>query len=158
MATISLDQFVHKHDGDPVDEDLQFGAQCWDLAEAYCREVLGIPAKPYALPTKDGTAYGSYLYKTELGLSKYFSRLGRKSILGIGIINSRPQRGDLVYWLPTLPGSGAAGHVDICLSNTKDNKHGFLGFDQNWSGKYAHRVTHDFAYVAGYMRPKAAFK
>src|SRR5690349_11585158 len=110
MALLTLDQFVKKHDGEPVDEDQEFGAQCWDLAEAYCREVLGIPAKPFALPTKDGTAFGSYEYKTELGLSNYFSRLGRKQI-GPIILNSRPQRGDLVYWSRDLPGSGGAGHV-----------------------------------------------
>lgn len=156
MALLSIDQFVTKYNGKAVDIDKAYGPQCWDLAEAYCREVLGIPANPWALPTQDGTAYGSYRYKPD-PISTYFSRVGRKRT-PLGILNSRPKRGDLIFWLPTLPGSGGAGHVDICISDQSQNKRSFLGFDQNWAGKYAHRVTHDYTYVQGYLRPKVTPK
>lgn len=160
MKLLTIDQFVAKYNGNSVTMDGNFPKgdpyQCWDLAEAYCEEVLGIPKKPWALPTKDGTAYGSYEFKPA-PLGQYFSRRVRKHI-GPVILNSRPPRGALVFWRRNLPGSENAGHVDICLSHKSDNKHGFLGFDQNWAGKYAHRVNHNYQYVDGYLVPKMQVK
>lgn len=159
MLSKLIDKFVAKYNNKSIDVDgfpKEQPYQCWDEAEQYCREVLKIPANPFALPTGDGTAYGSYETKPD-PISKYFDRKVRKRV-GPFIINSRPQKGDLVYWHRELPGSGNAGHVDLCISDISQNKHGFLGFDQNWSGNTCKRVNHNYTYVAGYLRPKVNVK
>jgi len=157
---VSLQEFVAKYNGKSKTVDGNYPTkqpyQCWDIAELYCREVLEIPHNPWALPTGDGTAAGSYLLMPP-DISTYFLRKKRVRV-PTGILNSRPQYGDLVFWSKELPGSGGAGHVSICLSPYEQNRYGFLGFDQNWSAPKALRTAHNYSYVLGYLRPRKAIK
>lgn len=61
------------------------------------------------------------------------------------------QPNDVVVWLPTLPGSGGAGHIAAVISA---NASTFVSVDQNWGGKTIHKVTHNYGYVAGVIRFK----
>jgi hypothetical protein len=67
--------------------------------------------------------------------------------------NQVPQPGDLIVWGPSLPNSGGAGHIAICLS-ANPGAASFVTLDQNWGGKYVHEVTHNWSYVVGWMRPR----
>mgnify|MGYP001558528093 CR=1 FL=1 len=148
---LTLGQFVAKYNGKAVDIDKTYGPQCWDLAEAYCREVLGIKDKPFALATGNGTAYGTFNIFPNPN-PKNFTKVVRNH----GLIKFRPKFGDLVVWHSRLPGSGGAGHVDICLANGASRN--FTGFDQNWRGKYSYREAHNYDWVVGYLRPKKVVK
>lgn len=41
---MTYEQFKNKYNGKYIDYDGQFGAQCWDLAQKYFTECLGLPA------------------------------------------------------------------------------------------------------------------
>lgn len=153
MALLTVGQFVASRNGKQVDMDGGFPKvnpyQCWDLGEDYARNVLGIPANPYALPTGDGTAYSSFNEFDNLPkLQAHFTKVVRSHRL----IKLTPKYGDLVFWSRLNPGSEGAGHVDICLAN--GSSHNFTGFDQNWRGPYAYREVHNYDYVVGFLRPK----
>lgn len=60
-----------------------------------------------------------------------------------------PQPNDIVIWLPSLPGSGGAGHIAAFITG---NTSTFVSADQNWGGKTVHAVTHNYNYVAGVLR------
>lgn len=151
---MTIEQFVKKYNGKSVDVDgFPKGAkfQCWDLAEAYCREVLGI--KPTALATGDGTAYGTFNIFANPN-PKNFTKVIR-SRAG-GLIKVAPRFGDLVVWTNKLPGSGNSGHIAICLAN--GGGRAFTSFDQNWIPQKSFRIAHNYDYVVGYLRPKKAVK
>lgn len=69
--------------------------------------------------------------------------------------NAVPQPGDIIIWLPSLPGSGGAGHIAVCLQPFPGTGT-FISVDQNWGGKTVHKVTHNYSYVAGWLRFKQA--
>lgn len=64
-----------------------------------------------------------------------------------------PLPGDIILWDPKLPNSGNAGHVAVCVT-PRPGTGTFVSFDSNWGGKYCHLVTHNYDYVAGWLRPK----
>lgn len=66
-----------------------------------------------------------------------------------------PQPGDLIVWGPTLPGSGGAGHIAVCLQPLPGTGT-FISVDQNWGGQTVHKVTHTYAYIVGWLRFKNA--
>lgn len=133
---ITLDQFIAKYDGKPIDFDHQFGNQCVDLVAQYCVEVLGV--QPYYANAADWWNYND-------------DKFAAKIPIGSG---ETPQKGDIVIWGHNTPGSGGAGHIDIWLDGTRNN---FTGFDQNWpSGSYCHHQGHDYNYIIGWYRPKGA--
>lgn len=68
--------------------------------------------------------------------------------------NQVPLRGDIIIWDGGLPGSGGYGH--IAIYDGKVSPGVFRSFDQNWGGRQTHFVTHTYANVIGWMRPKAA--
>jgi hypothetical protein len=62
-----------------------------------------------------------------------------------------PQPGDIIIWGPTLPNSGGAGHIAVCLYPLPGTGT-FVSVDQNWGGKFVHQVTHNYNYVVGWLR------
>jgi hypothetical protein len=66
-----------------------------------------------------------------------------------------PQPGDIIIWGPSLPGSGGAGHIAVCLQPLPGTGT-FISIDQNWGGPTVHKVTHTYAYVVGWLRFKSA--
>lgn len=148
---MTLDKFVTKYNGKAVDVDKAYGPQCWDLAEAYAREVRGIKERP-ALPTGNGCACGCFTnFKKFPALTKHWTRQNAKN--PITRVQRYPKQGWLVIWKCELAGSGGCGHIDICLSG-RGHASGFVGFDQNWQGKFAHRVSHNYSGIVGYLIPK----
>lgn len=69
--------------------------------------------------------------------------------------DATPLPGDIILWDPKLPNSGNAGHVAVCVT-PRPGTGTFVSFDSNWGGKYCHKVTHNYDYVAGWLRPKYA--
>lgn len=144
MALLTLSQFVSTYNGKAVDVDGVYGAQCWDLAAKYSQRVVGVPASSgYGLPTGDGCAAGVY-YNFRSPLGTYYTRIANT-------VSALPKPGDLIVWKYSLSGSGGCGHIAIVLSAGWS---GFTSFDQNWDGKYAHKVWHNWTSVVGWLRPK----
>lgn len=69
--------------------------------------------------------------------------------------SATPQPGDIVIWNDALPNSGGAGHIAVCIQAFPGTGT-FQSFDSNWGGKYCHRVTHNYSYVIGWLRPRIA--
>ena len=66
--------------------------------------------------------------------------------------NQVPNRGDVVVWNGGLAGSGGYGHIGIFDRVSAPGQ--FVSFDQNWGGRQAHFVTHNWNNVIGWFRPK----
>lgn len=66
--------------------------------------------------------------------------------------NQVPNRGDIMVWNGSLPGSGGYGHIAIYDGRISPGV--FRSFDQNWGGASAHLVSHTYGYIIGWMRPK----
>lgn len=135
---MTLDAFVAKYNGKTnYDYDGIFPGECVDVAKAYLRDCHGINAGAW------GDAKNYFVNPTLL------SRFD-----AIPYPNSRrPKRGDIVVWGASLPGSGKAGHVAVCLSTGSST---FVSLDQNWGGRYVHQVTHNFNNVVGWLSPRTA--
>lgn len=150
MALLTLDQFVAKYKNKTVDVDKAYGPECWDLAEAYCEQVLGLKGNPYALVTGDGTAYGCFnVYPPQNRVN--FLKVSR-AYGPFNALKRPPKKGDLVFWDSRLPGSESSGHVAICLVDGGGSA--FTSFDQNWGPVACHAIGHNYDHVAGYLRKK----
>lgn len=102
--------------------------QCVDLANAYIRDVLGLPIIEWTnakdFPSKGGEPY-TYILNTPTGV---------------------PSGGDLVIW------GGTYGHIAIFIEG---NANTFTSFDQNYPvGSPCHVQGHTYANVLGWMHPK----
>ena len=106
---MTLEEFVNKYNGKPVDFDGVYGAQCVDLARQYWKEKEGIKEHTGSCATTGG-AKDLFLDYDKMPLEKkYFTRVKTKS----------PKAGDVVIWDST--DKNEFGHVAICL--------GLLGTD-----------------------------
>lgn len=131
---MNIDEFVATYDGVYLDWDHEFGNQCVDLVAMYCVEVLG--TEPYYANAADWWNYND-------------NKFAAKIPIGSG---QTPQKGDIVIWSSSTPGSGGSGHIDVWLSGDRSN---FTGFDQNWpSGSYCHKQNHNYSNILGWYRPK----
>ena len=102
--------------------------QCVDLANAYIRDVLGLPIIEWTnavdFPLKAGDRY-EYILNTPTGV---------------------PKEGDIVIWKPT------PGHIAVFLEGTANT---FKSFDQNFPiGSPCHVQNHDYTNVTGWLRAK----
>lgn len=106
---MTLEEFVNKYNGKPVDYDGVYGAQCVDLARQYWKEKEGIKEHTGPCATTGG-AKDLFLDYDKMPLEKkYFTRIKTKS----------PKPSDVVIWDST--DKNEFGHVAICL--------GLLGTD-----------------------------
>ena len=131
---MTLSEFVEKYDGKYVEvAGSSAQNQCVDLANAYIREVLGMPIVEHTdakdFPSRIGDGY-DWIEKTD---------------------SNFPQDGDIVIWNSGLVPSG---HIDICISDDAST-FGFDGFDQNWPlGSVCKHVRHNYNHVDGWLRLK----
>lgn len=133
-----LNDFKQKYQGEKIDQDGAFGAQCMDLIKQYCVEVLNIPVLT-------GNAVDVW---TKYPADKF---LKVNYIPG----GDSPQHGDIVIW---GTGVGQFGHIAICdIGQPSGFPNGFISFDQNWPvGSPCALVSHNFNNVLGWLRPVTA--
>lgn len=106
---MTYQEFKNKYNGKYVDFDGSYGAQCWDLAQFYFRDVLGLPRS-----ILDGCGLVSnmlYPPKREV-LNQYFDE----------VPVNRMEQGDVVIW--------DYGHIAIYDHYNADNDKCYF-FSQN---------------------------
>lgn len=125
-----MNEFINKWNGKYCEIAGSANAknQCVDLANAYIRDVLGLPIIEWTnaidFPTKAGDKY-DYILNSPTNI---------------------PQKGDLIIWKPT------PGHIAIFIEG---NANRFTSFDQNFPvGSKCHIQEHNYTNVLGWLRPK----
>lgn len=108
---MTLDEFVVKYTGVPVDFDGAYGNQCFDLYRKYVQDVLGFPQSPSTGTAGAKTIWDNYL-------KDYFEAISNTP-------TGYPQKGDIVIWGSVY---GIYGHVAICTEATVNT---FKCFSQN---------------------------
>ena len=134
-----FDEFVKRYKGKGVDYDGAYGVQCFDLANQYCKDVLGVSG-----------FVGLYAHM----IFNNFNSQPNKSAF-TRIANTPdfvPKKGDIVVWAASL--NGAAGHVAIATGEGTTKY--FCSWDQNWSGRNdpMTKIKHNYNHVLGVLRPK----
>lgn len=105
-----LDDYVNKYNGQKIDFDGAYGAQCVDLFRHYSKEYLAIPEHTGSCATTGG-AKDLYIDYPKMPLEKkYFERIGPKK----GIF-----AGDVAIWDSTE--TNKYGHVAIVLGNLNNH-------------------------------------
>lgn len=140
MAT-TIQEFINKYNGKPVDRDGFYGAQCADLATQWTAEAFGIGflPTPYSGGAKDFWEH----FDTIPVLRDNFVRIPNTP-------DFIPQAGDLMVW----NGNYGGGYGHVAITTGKGDLNTFESFDQNWGGMYAHLVLHDYNGVYGVLRHK----
>lgn len=132
---MTFQQFLVKYNGKFVEVAGSVGAenQCVDLANAYIRDVYGLPIIEWTnakdFPSKAGPAY-DYILNTPSGI---------------------PKEGDIIIW-----GGNQYGHIAIFVEGNADT---FRSFDQNFpTGSNSHIQNHNYNTppVLGWLRKKVA--
>lgn len=141
-----LDQFIPEWIGKtplyPPNPET-FRGECAQLFNFYNRDVIGAPnfLPPYA--------HQLFTEYPDSPLEPFYDRIELVS----GFV---ARYGDAVVWSPELPGTNGAGHIDICIDRTATPLQ-FIGLDSNWQGKAVQKVTHNYDYVIGVLRPKGGY-
>lgn len=134
---MTLDQFVAANNGQPIDVDHAYGAQCWDLVELYAEQVLGVPKHPWAITLGPEEAAKEAWTVFDAHLQQYFDKVPK----------GQEQRGDIMVY----DGHGiyTEGHIAVCLGNGQ-------AFEQNADpdGSPAHVATRANTYLLGSLRLK----
>ncbi len=136
---MNLDGFVGKYIGksllwQPSAARENLRGECVQLA---CYFVAEVWAKPVIWANAAEWFYGG-------AFPEQYSRFS--------ISGGPPPPGSLVVWDRSLPNSGGAGHIAICLE-ARPGSPTFVSLDQNWGGKYVHKVTHTYNNVIGWILP-----
>lgn len=105
---MTIDQFIQKYDGVHINEDGYYGAQCWDVAARYAREVVGCPS----FPTGSGGAEGIYRFFTS-PINKYFTRVANDK----NNPDQLPPKGAIIVWNGTF--SAPWGHIAVVINATQ---------------------------------------
>jgi CHAP domain len=132
---VTLADFIAAHNGKYLDYDGHYGAQCVDLIDFYCRDVLGIPIV---------WANAIDWYGKDAAFEQWIPNRW-------GDMSSYPLPGDIVVWhADHIVGTGVNGHIAICVSA---NGMAFTSFDQNWPpGSPCHLQGHNYQGVTGWGR------
>lgn len=134
---LTLEEFITKWNGKPVDTDFQYGAQCMDLMHQYCVEVLHLGQEELTAPFAKEVFNN---FDNMVG-KEYFDRIPNTP-------DGVPTEGDIVLW-----GSGTYGHVAIFYEG---NESSFRSFDQNYpTGTPCHVQDHTYSNVLGWLHFKA---
>lgn len=134
-----FDDFTKKYLGKGIDYDKAHGVQCFDLANQYCKDVVGCCGF--------SGLYAHMIYNnfnTQPNRS-YFTRFANTP-------EFVPKKGDIAVWSASL--NGKAGHVAVCTG--EGNTSYFYSLDQNWTGNNdpVTKVKHNYNCVLGFLRPK----
>ena len=134
---MTLQEFVDKHNGKPVDFDGNKKFWCVDLMRQYLVDVLGLD--------------GWYFPSAKNAKSIFLSFNGDNRF--IKVVNNRwnyPQPGSIFFfgnrWNPFDD-----GHVCIVTGATVNN---FISLDQNWPiGSLVHYQNHNYNNALGWFHP-----
>jgi hypothetical protein len=131
---ITFDAFIAKYQGRFVDVDHAFGAQCVDLANAYCGEVLGVDRLSGNAIDIWRTAPASWQRATNAP-------------------TNAPGKGMVVIWgQNAIAGTGVYGHIAIAVEDQGVST--FSSLDQNWpTGSPCHLQRHTYDGVVGWLVP-----
>ena len=134
---MTFQDFITKYNGQYVDFDGVYGAQCMDLLHIYCVEVLGITDGSVLASPTAADVYDNF---PSVNGHDLFDQTAN-SPTGV------PQEGDIMFW-----GTAPSGHVAIFISGDQNN---FTSFDQNYpTGSPCHAQAHTYANVLGWLRYK----
>ena len=129
--------FVEKYDGETLGfPEGSYVGECLSLAKVYIQDRYGI----YPPPSGVNSAYG-YWTNFPDPLGSVLKKIPNTPDLV-------PKEGWICVWNSNV--GGGYGHIDIVLEATIDT---FVGFDQNWGGRHAHRVNHDYNNIYGFLAP-----
>lgn len=133
-----LNEFINKYNGQKVDFDGAYGAQCVDLFRLFNKEVLEIEQPKGVKGAKDFWSN----YDTDSVLQANFDRIANTP-------EFIPIPGDVaVFYNDTY------GHISICTGENSDTKV-FESFDQNYPyGSACQKVSHSYSNFYGVLRPK----
>lgn len=133
-----VDLFIQKYEGKEkgFPNDSSYKGECLSIVKIYIVEVFGINAPP----SGSNSAFG-YWQNFPNPLPTMFTKIN----LTPGAV---PLKGDIPIWsvAPNRP----FGHIDIFISGDQNS---FLGFDQNWNGKIAHKQQHVYNGIVGWLTP-----
>lgn len=143
-------EWVKTYDGKKVEWDDVSLYQCVDLAKCYLQEVFNIKTKGRGVSVW-GSAKDYYIEFNDKSWGGY------KKLHDAGFVRIKntsdfiPMKGDLTVW-----NNGEYGHIAIATGdgNTKE----FWSYDQNWGGKYMHKVKHTYSFFLGVLRPPRTVK
>lgn len=158
VAFVPFDKFIADRNGNSIDMDGKYGAQCVDLMHAYLNTALGLTYPDVFT----GNAYP--IYNAAASATTKYSNLFAANVKFTKIANTPtgvPVKGDIIFWKPVK--TGDPGHVAIFISGDQNN---FTSLDQNWvnssdNGSPAAIVSHGYtgptsaglSGVAGWLHP-----
>ena len=135
---MTFDEFLAKYEGKKwgYPNNANYLGQCLSLTKWHIKEVYGI--EPPASGCNAARCYWS-VFPNPLGT------VLKKVTYVAGMV---PKKG----WIPVWNENAGAGygHIASIISATAS---GFVSLDQNWNGMYAHRVTHNYNNVYGFLVP-----
>jgi hypothetical protein len=101
---MTLQEFIDKYKGKPVDFDGAFGAQCVDLVRQYFKEVWGLPKQPESV-----IGAQDFFFKHE-------SRPIQQQYCNCTAFDGslQPPKGSVLIFKST--GSNEYGHIAICVA------------------------------------------
>jgi len=133
-----VDSFVKKYEGKTkgYPNDNTYQGECLSIVKLYIQEVFGFNAPP----SGSNSAYG-YWQNFPSPLNNYFIKVPNTP-------QGVPTKGCIPVWNTSM--GGGYGHIDIFLEGDVNV---FTGFDQNWGGRHAHKVLHDYNNIVGWLAP-----
>ena len=131
------DKFVAENEGKTLGfpEGMYVG-ECLSLVKHYIQQRYGI------YPPASGCGAARCYW------SKFPNPLGTVLKKVTNTPDLIPKKGWIAVW--DEDAGGGYGHIAIVL---EANINTFVSFDQNWGGRHAHKVTHNYNNVYGFLAP-----
>lgn len=136
---MTLLEFKNEYLGKTVGfPDGKYVGECLSLVKWYIKKCFGIDPPP----SGTNSAYG-YWSNFPNPLGTVFEKVKNE-------VNTIPKSGWIAIWKPW--DGNPYGHIDVVLEGADKNQ--FPGLDQNWGGRQAQVVKHDYDNVVGFLKPK----
>jgi len=140
-AKMTFDEFIQKYEGKTwgYPNQTSYHGECLSLSKWHIREVFGIMPPPSGC--NGARCYWS-LFPDPLG------NVLKKVPYTPGLI---PRKGWIAVWNGNV--GGGAGHIGSVYDDNATATQ-FTSLDQNWGGRHAHRVSHNYQNIFGFLIPK----
>lgn len=140
---MTIYDFIKKYDGKTIGFPAgSYVGECLSLVKVWIQEKYGF--YPPASGCNGARCYWSVFPQP---LDKYFDKIPNTP-------DFIPENEDIMIW--TGDAGGGAGHISLVIRDADHpaDKNYFWSFDQNWGGRQAHLVKHNYQNVFGVLRPK----